>query len=135
MTLEISRQTLLDEIISVSKEIIDKTIISSPDKVSFDDERQDRKFCISNSKMWCSFHRYEHREPYYAIRLILYCNTFGGTIVISNAFGNATIYIDDGNYGKIDNYNEEKMDDCLSTIYGILNYWLNNLKTGDTISA
>ena len=76
--------------------------------------------------MRCRFHRYEHphEEPYYAMWFDLFHDMNpgfdGGCLVIHNANGKADFYIDDGDYGRVDDYDGEKVNSCFAFIYNIL---------------
>lgn len=131
MTKIISQQDLLKKIVSISQEIFEQTLDSNPNGFSYDDEKHDRKFHLNTQEMRCSFHRYEHphEEPYYAMWFDLFFDTNPGfdigRLVIHNAFGKANFYIDDGDYGRVNDYNEEKVNSCFSVIYNVLSELTN----------
>ena len=131
MTNVISQQDLLNKIVSFSQEIFEKELDSNSNEFSYDDENYDRKFYLETQEMRFRFHRYEHprEEPYYAIWFNLFYNKNTGfdrgRLVIHNAFGNANFYIDDGDYGRVDDYDEEKVNSCFSTIYNSLTKLIN----------
>ena len=126
MTKVISQQQLLNKIVSVGKEIFEKALDSNPDDFLYDDEKYDRKFYLDTQKMRCRFHRYEHphEEPYYSIWFDLFCDINPGfdrgCLIIHNDYGKADFYIDDCDYGRVDDYDEKKINDCFSLIYNAL---------------
>ena len=131
MTNVISQQDLLNKIVSVSQEIFEKELDSNSNEFSYDYENYDCKFHLDTQEMRCRFHRYEHphEEPYYAIRFdLVYNKNTGfdrGCLVIHNAFGKANFYIDDGDYGRVDNYDVEKLTNTFSIIYNSLTKLIN----------
>lgn len=130
MTNVISQQDLLEQIVSVSMEIFQKTLASNPNEFSYDDERLDRHFVLSTQKFRCHIHRYEEKSPYYEIRFDLFYNMNPGFdrglfLSISNAFGKATFYINDGCCGRVKEYDEEKVNNCFSIIYNVLSELIN----------
>lgn len=127
----ISQQDLLNKIVSVSQEIFEKELDSNSNEFSYDDENYDRKFHLETQEMRFRFHRYEHphEEPFYVIRFDFFYNKNTGfdrgQLVIHNASGKANFYIDDGDYGRVDDYDEEKVNSCFSTIYNSLTKLIN----------
>ncbi len=126
MTNVISQQDLLQKIVSVSQEIFESSLASNPNGFSYDDEKYDCKFNLDTQGLRCRFHRYEHphEEPYYAMWFDFFCDMDPGFdrghLVIHNAYGKANFYIDDGDYGKVDVYDEEKVNRCFAVIFNIL---------------
>ncbi|MBR2588173.1 MAG: hypothetical protein IKD77_03075 [Bacilli bacterium] len=119
-----SRQYILDRIIVFSMRIFQKKIAENPNEFSYDDEKLDRYFCLSTNEFRCHIHRYEKDSPYYAIRFDLFYSVNPGFnegfLVIHNANKKARFYIDDGDYGKVYDYDDEKVTDCLLMIYDVL---------------
>ena len=119
-----SRQYILDRIIVFSMRIFQKKIAENPNEFSYDDEKLDRYFCLSTNEFRCHIHRYEKDSPYYAIRFDLFYSVNPGFnegfLVIHNANKKARFYIDDGDYGKVYDYDDEMVTDCLLMIYDVL---------------
>lgn len=119
-----SRQGLLDRIICVSKKLFQKKLDTNPNEFSYDEEKLDRRFCLSTNEFRCHIHRYEKDSQYYAIRFDLFYNMKPGfdkgVLVIHNADKKARFYIDDGDYGKVFDYDDDKVNECLLVIYDVL---------------
>ena len=125
----LSRQDLMDTIVFVCQKLFKKKLEENPNEFSYDDERLDRYFCLSTNEFRCHIHRYEKDSQYYAIRFDLFYNLHPGFdkgfLVIHNAYNNARFYIDDGDYGKLYDYDDDKVTDCLLVIYDVLlKLWL-----------
>ena len=104
--------------------IFQKKIAENPNEFSYDYERLDRYFCLSTNEFRCHIHRHENDSQYYAIWFDLFYNMKPGFdkgfLVIHNANKKARFYIDDGDYGKVYDYDDDKVTDCLLMIYDVL---------------
>ena len=124
MTNVIPQQDLLDKILNSSRNLFKKKLASSPDEFSYDVDHHDRFFRLETPEFRCDIHKYEERKPYYTIFFDLFYNIdpgFGfGILVIHNGFGKTRFYIDNYDYGRVDDYDEEKLNNCFSVIYKVL---------------
>ena len=123
MTKLYSQQELLEKIVSFSKEIFERQLELNPLAILYDAEKLSHSSCWQTPKFKCHIHRYGEKNPYYEI----WFDTFydinpgfnEGFLVISNAYGKANFYINDGDYGRVNNYDEEKINECFLVILDV----------------
>lgn len=117
----ISQQIVLENIVAIAKEVFERKLNLNPNDISFDPEYSKHELIIKTHNFRGTISKYE-REQYYALRMSIQ----GYSIVISEDYDKkVTFYIDDGDYGRVEDYDKEKVANCLATIHEGLTELLN----------
>ena len=134
----VSRQNLLDQIVSLGMELFKRKLISNPNKILGNVDIGELCFGIKTQEFYCVIHKFEkHRyvdhikEPwiYYVLRFSAFSNInpgFDGTLVIDDIDGSASFYISDDNNGIGNVEDDFKLNACLSLIIRVFSELLEN---------
>ena len=128
----ISQQIVLENIVAIAKEVFERKLNLNPNDISFVPEYSKHELIIKTHNFRGTISKYE-REQYYALRMsiqgysiVLRMSIQGYSIVIGEDYDKkVTFYIDDGDYGRVEDYDKEKVANCLATIHDGLTELLN----------
>ena len=117
-----SEMRLVKEIMSFSKEILEKRMKANSEEISYDEEMYENKLGIKTNNFTGTISRYDPSSRYGSFHYCCRFSVQGYPIVISECSdGTCSFYISDSDYGRVDDFDKKKIMDCFSIIHN--DFW------------